>query len=268
MKIKLLFFSFLLLILSGACSVPKDIAYFQGIDTLSIGQLNQMHQPYSSMICLDDMLTITVTSWDPTVVTPFNPPVYAVAAPGEVQIQQSAQLHTYLVDSDGNINFPVLGKVRAAGLSKQELVNRLQKEISAYVEDALVNIQIINYKVTVLGEVLTPGTIEVKNDRISILDALGQVGDLTINADRRNIIIVRDNNGKIERGAIDLTRPDIFASPFYYLRQNDVVYVEPNDAKKKNAKYSQTEQFNVTVFSTILSAVSIITTLAISLIRR
>ncbi|MDR1980525.1 MAG: polysaccharide export protein [Tannerellaceae bacterium] len=267
MNVKLLLLSFLLLILSGACSTPKDIAYFQGIDTLSVEQLNRMHQAYSSQICLDDMLTITVTAWDPSVVTPFNPPVYAVATPGESLMQQSTQLHTYLVDSDGNINFPVLGKVRAAGLSKQELVNKLQREISNYVEDAMVSVQIVNYKVTVLGEVLTPGTIEVKNDRISILDALGQAGDLTINADRKNLLIVRDNNGRLEYAHVDLTNPDLFASPFYYLRQNDVIYVEPNKAKKKNSRYSQAEQYNITVFSTVLSAISLITSLVITLKR-
>lgn len=262
------FFTFFLcLLLFGACSVPKDVAYFQGVDNLTTAQIEQMNQTYISQITQDDVLTITVTAWDPSVVTPFNPPTYAYAAQGETYVNSAPQLSTYLVDKDGYINFPVLGKTKAAGYSKQEFNALMQEKISKYVKDPIVNTQIVNYKVTLMGEIARPGAITVRNDRLSIIDAIGQSGDLTINANRKNILVMRDNNGKKEFGRIDITDPALFASPYYYLRQNDVVYVEPNNAKKRNANYSQAQQYNLTIFSTILSTVSVISSIIIASTR-
>ena len=136
-----------------------------------------------------------------------------------------------------------------------------------YVADALVNIQIINYKVTILGEVARPGRLTVPNERISILDALGSVGDLSINANRKNILVVRENHGKKEFARLDITRPDIFTSPYFYLQQNDLVYVEPNNAKKRNSRYSTAQQYSVTVFSSVLSAISVITTVILAITK-
>ena len=191
MRVKLVSVVALFVLLLGACSVPKDVVYFQGVDALTPEQVSKMNQAYTSKICPDDLLTITVTAWDPTVVTPFNPPVYAYAIQGETSTVSSSQLRTYLVDQEGDINFPVLGKIHVAGLTKQQLSDKMQEMISPYVKDALVNVQIVNYKVTMMGEVSRPGAISVKNDRLSILDAIGQVGDLTINANRKNIILLK-----------------------------------------------------------------------------
>lgn len=226
-----------------------------------------MEQNYTSRICPDDLLTITVTAWDPSVVTPFNPPVWAYASQGETSVTSSAQLHTYPVDSDGNIVFPVLGTVRAAGLSKQELASFLQEKIAHYVKDALVNVQIVNYRITVIGEVARPGALTVQNERITILDAIGRLGDLTINANRKNILIVRDRDGIKEFGRIDLTQPDVFASPYYYLRQNDLVYVEPNKPKQRNYNITQSQTFTVSIVSTLLTTVSVITTLFVAILK-
>lgn len=256
-------FTFLL----GACSAPKDVVYFQGVDALTPEQKALMNQTYSTRIVPDDMLNITVTAWDPTVTTPFNPPTYAYAQQGEQPIYASQALYTYLVDKEGNINFPVLGKIYVQGLTKQELSEKLQKDISKYVTDPLVNVQITNFKVTMMGEVNRPGALTVRNDRLSVLDAIGQVGDLTINANRKNILIIRDNNGTKEFARVDMTDPELLASPYFYLRQNDVVYVEPNSAKRKNARYSQAQQYSVTVFSSVISAVSIITSMVITIIN-
>ena len=267
MKCKFIAIAIFFTLLVTACSVPKDVTYFQGVDNLTTEQLEQMSQTYSTKICPDDLLTITVTGWDPTVTTPFNPPVYAYAAQGEVSTVSSQQLRTYLVSKDGYINFPVLGKVKTAGLSKQELSADLQEKIKPYLKDPLVNVQIVNFKVTMMGEVSRPGARSVKNDRLSIVDAIGQVGDLTINANRKNVLVIRDNNGQKEFGRLDMTDPAIFTSPYYYLRQNDVVYVEPNEAKKKNARYSQAQQYSITVFSSILSAISVITTVILAITK-
>lgn len=248
-----------------ACTVPKDVAYFQGIDSVSPEQKAQMTGTYSTKICPDDLLTITVTGWDPTVLTPFNPPTFAYATQGEEKVTLSQQLQTYLVHKDGTINFPVLGKIDVAGLSKQELAEKLRVEIDKYANGVNVNVQIVNFKITVMGEVARPGVVSIKNDRISVLDVLGSVGDLTINANRKNILVIRDHDGEKEFGRMDLTDPAIFTSPYYYLKQNDVVYVEPNKAKKRNSRYSAAQQYSITVFSSILSAISVITTVVLAI---
>ena len=139
--------------------------------------------------------------------------------------------------------------------------------MSKYVKDVNVNVKSVNYKITVLGEVVRPGTVAVTNDRISVLDALGRVGDLTINANRKNVLVIRDQDGKKEFARLDLTDPAIFASPYFYLTQNDVVYIEPNKAKRKNARYSAAQQYSITVFSSILSAVSVITTVILAITK-
>ena len=254
-----------LILMLGSCSVPKEVTYFQGIDDVTKEQLDKMNQTYSATITEDDLLTITVTAWDPAVVTPFNPPPYAYTTQGETNVSTTQQLRTYLVDKEGNINFPVLGKVHVAGLTKQQLIEDMQNRIHQYVKDVMVNVQIVNYKITVLGEVSRPGNVTIRNDRVSILDALGQVGDLTINANRKNILIIRDNNGHKEYTRVDMTDPQIFASPYFYLKQNDVVYVEPNNAKKRNANYSSAQQYTLTIISTILTAASVITTVVVAL---
>ncbi|MCC8200119.1 MAG: polysaccharide biosynthesis/export family protein [Tannerellaceae bacterium] len=266
MRIKFLYL-FILTLLLGACSVPKDVLYFQGLDEMTPEQINQVGQSYLVKIRPDDLLSISVTSSDPTVVTPFNPPTFAYHQEGEQAVFASQSLYTYLVNKDGEINFPVLGKVSVADLTRQELSEKLEKEISYYIKDPLVNVQIMNFKVTILGDVNRPGSISVKNDRLSILDALGQAGDLSINANRKNILIIRDTHERKEFGYIDITDPALFTSPYYYLQQNDIVYVEPNKAKQRNSRYSQAQQYNITVFSSVMSAVSVITAMVISIVN-
>ena len=136
----------------------------------------------------------------------------------------------------------------------------MTEKISAYVKSPIVTIQIRNFKVSVLGEVNKPGTVNVPNERLSVLDALGMAGDLTIYGNRTNVLLIRDNNGKKEYHRFDLTSAETLTSPFYYLRQNDVLYVEPNKARKGNG------QFNVSLASTIISALSVLASLGIALL--
>ncbi len=258
--------SLLSVLFLSACSTPKNVAYFEGVDNLTAKELSDMHQTYNTSIMPGDLLNITVSAWDPNVVTPFNPPAFASAKEGEQPTAATESLYNYQVDKNGKIKFPVIGEVKAGGLTREELSDLLESEISKYVKDPLVSVQITNFKVTVIGEVAKPGTLNVTSDRISILDAIGQAGDLTINANRTNVLVVREENGEKKFGRIDLTETETFASPYYYLRQNDIVYVEPNDAKKRNYRYSQAQQYNVTFFSTILSAISVITSMVVTLV--
>lgn len=266
MRLKLLsvvLFAFLL----GACSVPKDVVYLQGVDQLTPERLKEMSQTYTTRIVPDDMLNITVAAWDPTVTTPFNPPTYAYAKEGEQPVFASQTMYNYIVDKDGYINFPVLGRIKVEGLTREEISRMLEKDISKYIKDPLVTVQLVNFKVTLMGEIARPGGFTIKTDRISVFDAIGLGGDLTINADRKNVLVIRDNKGVKEFARLDLTSPELLASPYYYLQQNDVIYIEPNKAKKKNSRYSQAEQYNVTVFSSVISAVSIITAMVVSIVN-
>lgn len=267
MKVKLLSVVVLFALLLGSCSVPKDVVYFQGVDKLTPEQIMSLEQTYKTVIRPGDLLNITVTAWDPTVATPFNPPVYAYAQQGEQPVASSPAMYNYLVDENGFITFPVLGKVQVNALTCLELADTLQKKITAYISDPLVNVQIANFKVAVMGEVARPGALTVRNNRMSVIDAINLCGDLTINANRKNILLIRDENGKKSFARLDITDPAIFASPYYYLQQNDVLYVEPNDAKKRNARYSQAQQYSITVFSSILSAISVITTVILAITK-
>ena len=142
----------------------------------------------------------------------------------------------------------------------------LTEEISEYVTSPLVTVKINNFRVSVLGEVRAPGTKNFSNERITILDALSAAGDLDIYAKRENILLLRDNNGKKEFHRLDLTSSDLIKSPYYYLQQNDVIYVEPNKARQSNARYSQRTSYNMSIISTVISAVPVIASLTIALL--
>lgn len=265
---KLKFCLFVLLCgLICSCSTPKDVVYFQGIDQMAPEQLSKMSQTYTTKIANDDLLSINVTAWDPAAVTPFNPPVYAYSAQGEQPLVASQSQYTYLVDRNGEINFPVLGKIHVTGLTRQELADKMEELISKYVENPLVNVQLLNFKITVMGEISRPGSYSIKNDRVSILDAIGMAGDLPLTANRTNILIIRENSGMKEIYRMDVTDPAIFASPSFYLKQNDIVYIEPIETKQR-ARTSSDRQFTISLFSTILSSVSVIVAMVLSLTKK
>lgn len=265
MKLKYYLFAFFCCLMC-ACSTPKDVVYFQGIDSLTTTQLAEMSQNYVTGITYDDLLSISVTAWDPASVTPFNPPVFAYASEGELAVTAAQSLYTYLVDREGYINFPVIGKVYVIGLTRLQLAEKLEEMISKYVENPLVNVQILNFKITVVGEVNRPGPFTIKNDRITILDALGMAGDLPITGNRKNVLVIRDNNGQKEINRLDLTDPAVFASPAFYLKQNDVVYVEPIKNKQR-ARTTSDRQFTMSLLTSIISSVSIVTSMVITIVN-
>ena len=256
-----------------SCSTPKEIAYFQNLKDASQAELDSMYAQYSAIICPDDLLGITVSSPNLAAVTAYNLPAVSFMSPsaistGSTQREQTvtmSSLQPYLVDQEGYIDFPVLGRIKLGGLTKKGAVELLEELISKDVKSPLVTIQNLNFKVSVIGEVVKPGPFFLTNGRISILDALSLAGDLTIQGKRDNVLLIRDDNGKKEFHYFDLTTSDVFKSPYFYLQQNDIVYVEPNKPRQKNSKYSQTDQFYITITSTILTAVSILTSLFINL---
>jgi polysaccharide biosynthesis/export protein len=217
-----------LALLSGACTSKKNLIYFQGPATINA----ENNQNYTPVLQKDDLLSITVMGLDPEAVVPFNLPITQVFPNNVGGYQQGAPTPPgYLIDGDGNIDFPVLGKIKMEGLSRMAATELLKEKLKAYVNMPSVNIRILNYKVTVLGEVRNPGTFTIPNERVTVLEALGIAGDLQITGVRQTVLVIRDNNGKKTETRIDLTAKDVFTSPVYYLQQNDIVYVEPNRAK-------------------------------------
>jgi len=175
-----------------------------------------------------DFLFISVYSIDPTAALPFNPPNSAsVGGAGNAQ----PEIIGYKVGEDGMIDFPVVGAIKVLGLSLRDAENLLKDKIAVYLKDPVVNIKFLNLKVTVIGEVNRPGTFDIPVENMTIMQAIGLAGDVSIYGDRSNITIIREQNGKRSVGRINLLKTDVFNSPFYYLQQNDVIIAQPSELK-------------------------------------
>lgn len=251
----IVFLSPLLILFS--CTSSKNVVYYQDIDKLTS---QQKTDSYEIKIQPDDLLTIIVSADDPEVALPFNLKSYSAstskldAARGQETVQQ------YLVDHEGNIEFPVLGKIRLGGLTRTEVLELFQKKLSNYIKNPIVNLRITNFKVSVQGEVNLPGTYTVASERFTLIEALSMAKDLTIYGKRNNILIIREVNGQKSYNRVDITKSDFINSPFYYLAQNDVVYVEPNKTRVNSSAVGP----NTT---TIISAVSILVSLCVLIFK-
>ena len=201
----------------SSCSPKKEVAYFQNAKNFETIVDTDTFEP---KIKVDDNLSISVTTFDMEAAKPFN--LFREAG-------ASGQIINYLVDVEGNIDFPVLGKIKVIGLTVSQAKNLIQKKLEdGYLKDPVVIVRILNFKVSVLGEVNNPGTFTITGERISLMQAIANAGDLTIKGRRDNVLVVRDFKGTKTYTRVDLTNKELFNSPVYYLTQNDIVYVEPN----------------------------------------
>ncbi|WP_225036330.1 polysaccharide biosynthesis/export family protein [Winogradskyella sp. SM1960] len=258
MKPRILIISILALIIATSCSSRKDFIYFQD-EPLSEGQLSP--EPTEIIYKPDDILTINVTGSDPATVMPFNLPVVSHNTSNLTSAQGSLTQQTYLIDYNGNIEFPVFGTLKVEGLTRSELTTLLTDRISTMAKDPIVNVRLANFTITVLGEVSNPGTFTMQDERVTILEALGYANDLTIFGKRKTVKLIREVEGKKKFANIDLTSINSVNSPVYYLQQNDVIYVEPNNAKIRSSTYNQNN-------SVLISAIGTLTTIiAVFLIR-
>ena len=245
-----LFFGFILY-LSTSCSQNKHIAYYQNIN-----QLQENAVLFNPKIQTDDLLTIVVSAQDPEVAAPFNLTATMTPIPSGQAGQGQLQQQLYLVDNQGLIQFPILGEIKAGGLTKTEFTTLLKSKLKNLIKDPIVNIRIVNFKVTVQGEVIRPGSFTVPSERITLPEALSLAGDLTIFGKRENIIIIREENGKRTHNIIDITKADFINSPYYYLSQNDLIYVEPNKAKTNTSSlFTQNFPIWISIASLISSAI-------------
>ena len=244
LRFKKKFFAYIGMILFiYACGVKQDVLYFQDIDLV---KSSRPLENYTSVINADDMLTINVSALDQDAVRPFNlPAVSFIREDGD--IGRAAQ-QTYLVDSNGNIDFPVLGTLKLGGLDRIEATNLIKSLLKEYIKDPIVNIRTINFK----------GSFTIPSERITILEALGLAGDLTIQGERKNVVVVREENGKKTYNRIDLTSEEIFNSKYYYLTQNDVIYVQPNNSRIKSSAVGPNVSATLSVISTLVTVAALI----------
>ena len=227
---------------------------------LQTGDASQVQTNYQPTLRTDDQLLIQVGGADMEALAPFQ--FYYSTQQNQmngIQGMQALQGITYLIDINGNINFPVLGFVKVAGLTRLQAIELLQKQLQEYVDGAVVNIQLLNYKFTILGQVRTPGVYTIPTERYTILEAIGQSGDLLPTGVRQNVLLIREENGQRIEYRLDLTQKDLFNSPAYYVHQNDVIYVEPNYTGQFQGTNVQTlTQLGTSVLSILLSVFTLI----------
>ena len=224
---------FLLVLLLFSCASPKDVVYYQGIEGIAG---NTQAASYEIKIQPDDLLMIIVSAEDPEIAMPFNLKSVSMVNPSRQDLVRSQEtMQLYLVDAVGAIEFPVLGKLKVSGLSRTEVLQMLQQKIGVYIKNPIINLRIMNFKVSVQGEVNLPGSYPIASERVTLIEALTMAKDLTIYGKRNNILVIREVDGVKSYNRVDITQANFINSPFYYLAQNDVIYVEPNRNKINGA---------------------------------
>lgn len=245
---------FLFVLLLFSCKPRKEMVYYQNIDSLAS---QEKSNSYEIKIQPDDLLTIVVSAEDAEASVPFN--LGASSAGGETAGQGAVP--SYLVDAAGTIDFPVLGKLKVAGLTRSGVLELLEGKIGQYIKKPIVNLRLINFKFSVQGEVTTPGTFPVNSDRITLIEAISRAGDLTVYGKRDNILVIRELNGVKTFNRIDITKADFIHSPFYYLAQNDVIYVEPSKVKINGAAVGANTGVIISITSLVITLVTLMVTL-------
>lgn len=253
-----LFLSVLIVLVSG-CGSSKDVAYFQNVQYIDFEQSKYL---YDAKIMPKDLLSITITTTNPDAAIPFNLTVPTIYTQHNRSTYSYGSLQTYLVENNGSIDFPIVGSLNVGGLTKSECEKLIHDKIMPYLnqnENPIVTVRMINYKISVLGEVNRPGMFTVSNEKINILEALAQAGDLTIYGVRNNVKLIReDESGKKQIYSINLNDAGLVSSPYYYLQQNDIVYVEPNKVKSRNSNISTSTTIWFSATSILISMASLL----------
>lgn len=257
-KYNILFLSTLVVLLCS-CGSTKEIAYFQNAQNIDFEQSKYL---YDAKIMPKDVLSITVSTTNPDAAKPFNLSVPTTFSSTNNSLYTTGQLQSYLVDNEGCIDFPIVGSLRVGGLTKSDCEQLILSKIKPYLnenERPIVTVRMTNYKISVLGEVARPGMFTVSNEKINILEALAQAGDLTIYGVRTNVKLIReDETGKKQIYTLNLNDASLVNSPYYYLQQNDIVYVEPNKVKSRNSNVGNTTGLWLTGTSILISLASLL----------
>lgn len=245
--------SILALIALSSCASRKDLVYFQD-EPISNGQIDSA--PKQLIYKPDDILTINVSAADAIAAQPFN---LAIVSESDnlINATGATRLQTYLIDHNGNIEFPVLGSIHLAGMTRIEATEMLKEKIRIYAKDPIVNIRLANFTVTIIGEVSSPGTFTIQDERITLPEALGLANDLTIFGKRKDILLIREVDGVKKFAKIDLTSVNAVISPLYYLQQNDVIVVEPNNARIRSSTFNQNNSVLISAIGTLTTIIAV-----------
>lgn len=234
-----------------SCASKKDVVYFQDVGNFETIVNDYNYEPKFKV---DDEISIFVSTLDQEASAPFN--LFRGSQEDELRPVQV----NYLVDKDGQIEFPVIGKIEVIGLSPEGLRGLLEKKLSDYLKDPIINIRLKNFTVTILGQVNKPGTYQVNGEKITIMEALGLAGDLNIKGQRENVMVMREFHGTKVYYRINLTSKNAFESPVYYLSQNDVVYVEPNQSAVTQSSLDNRASILVSIASVLITSTVLIIT--------
>ena len=233
-----------------SCATKKEILYFQDAQQLNQQQSAQYFEP---KIEPNDILYISVSALEEKVIKPFQ------KVTGLQTETRDEQLQGYLVSPNGSIQYPGLGAVDVVGKTRVEVITLLTNKLSEFVKDVVVDVRIINFKITVLGEVAAPGVYTIKDERVTIPQAIGLAGDFTVDGKRETVTIIREENGAQKVTKVDFTKTDFFSSPYYFLKQNDIIYVEPSLKGVKKSGFIPDIPAVLSVVTIVLSAVILIT---------
>ncbi len=246
------------LVVLSSCASRKDMVYFQD-EPLLDNEINNMN--FELVYQPNDLITIDISGADPETIQPYKlPPVTFDENMPVLNAQGTLRMQAYLIDVNGNIEFPSLGTLKIGGMTRTQTIAFFKEKLSEFVKDPIINVRLANFSISVLGEVNRPGVYNILDERVSLSEALGLAGDLTNNGIRNNIFLIRELNGKKRFAKLDLTSINVVNSPLYYLVQNDVIYVEPNNAKVRSSTYNP----NTAI---VISAISTLATIAAILIR-
>lgn len=255
---------FLLLLLPmafAACTSYKSVPYLQNDSIVNLQQ--QVPQLYDARVQPKDLLTIVVCTTQPELAVPFNLTVPTIVSTENRSLYSQPSLQSYLVDNSGNIDFPVLGKLHLGGLTKGEAEVLIKGKLKEYLkEEPIVNVRLINYKISVIGEVNRPSTFTIANEKVNVLEALALAGDMTIYGLRNNVKLIReDQNGVKTIITLNLNDASIVKSPYYYLQQNDILYVAPNKAKANTSDITSSTSLWVSATSILVSVAGLLVTI-------
>ena len=255
------FICLIAILLFASCKSYKKVPYLQDAETVQ--QAVQQENLYDAKIMPKDLLTIVVSCTNPELAIPFN---LTVASNAGIAVSTSSYVTTqpvlqpYLVDNEGNINFPVLGELKLGGLTKREAEQLIIDKLKPYMKETpIVTVRMVNYKISVIGEVTRPGTFTISNEKVNLLEALAMAGDMTVYGLRDNVKLIReDANGKQQIVTLDLNNAETILSPYYWLQQNDIVYITPNKAKARNSDVGNSTSLWFSATSILVSIVSLL----------
>ena len=247
-----------------SCNTSKQVPYMQNIDSISLAASQYL---YDARIKPKDALQITVHTTDPSVAAPFNLTVSRHLGADGGLTAGGGVLQSYLVENDGTINFPVIGRISVVGLTKSECETLIEGKIAPYLaktEKAVVTVRMSSFRITLLGDFARPTVVPVTTEKMSLLEAIASAGDLTLYGKRQNVLLIREDAvGKKSIHRIDLTDANFINSPYYYVQQNDIIYVEPNATKAKNSALGQ----SVSIWFSFISISTSVASLLVNILR-